>query len=103
MGTESHTFDFVVLATGVYSSLDKFIPQYEGAGTFEGIYAHSVDFKDLSVCKDKHVISVGYGKSAFDCAQLSAKVAEKSTLLFVRRIGRSLAKSWAWCPLNMQR
>jgi len=80
--TESHKFDFVVLATGVYSSLDKFIPQYEGAGSFEGIYAHSVDFKDLNVCKDKHVISVGYGKSAFDCAQLSAKVAEKSTLLF---------------------
>jgi len=79
---ESHTFDFVVLATGVYSSVDKFIPQYEGAEKFEGIYAHSVDFKDLNCCKGKHVISVGFGKSAFDCAQLSAKVAEKSTLLF---------------------
>jgi len=80
--SESHTFDFVVLATGVYSSVDKFIPQYEGAETFEGTYAHSVDFKDLKCCKGKHVITVGYGKSAFDCAQLSARVAEKSTLLF---------------------
>jgi len=43
---------------------------------------HSVDFKDVSKCEGKHVVTVGYGKSAFDCAQFSSKVATKSTLLF---------------------
>lgn len=80
--SESRDFDVVVLATGVYSSTDKFIPEFDGAETFEGQYLHSVDFKNVSACEGKNVISIGYGKSAFDCAQISSTVAEKSTLLF---------------------
>jgi len=79
---ESFTFDYVVIATGVYSSTSKFIPSYQGSETFAGTWLHSVDFKDLNLCKDKRVVTVGYGKSAFDCAQFSSKVASKSTLLF---------------------
>jgi len=78
----SHTFDNVVIATGVYSSTSKFIPEYEGAETFEGTWLHSVDFKDVDMCTGKHVVTVGYGKSAFDCAQFSSRVATQSTLLF---------------------
>merc|ERR1712232_185626 len=78
----SLTFDYVVIATGVYSSTSKYIPQYKGAETFKGTWLHSVDFKDVDVCAGKHVVTVGYGKSAFDCAQFSSKVAAQSTLLF---------------------
>jgi len=82
-GHEVLAFDFVVIATGVYSSTDKFIPQYTGAECrAPGTYLHSVDLKDPSLCKDKHVITVGYGKSAFDCAQIASKLASSSTLLF---------------------
>jgi dimethylaniline monooxygenase (N-oxide forming) len=76
------SFDHIVIATGVYSSTSKYIPQYEGADSFEGTWLHSVDFKDVHLCANKNVVIVGYGKSAFDCAQFSSKVSSKSTLLF---------------------
>merc|ERR1712167_78081 len=75
-------YDLVIVATGVYSSTDKFIPEYPGAEKFEGTWLHSVDLKDIRQCSGKHVITVGAGKSAFDCAQFSAKVATSSTLLY---------------------
>merc|ERR1711998_81211 len=49
---------------------------------FKGQIIHCADYLDLEVAKDKHTISVGYGKSAFDCAQISAKVGKSSTMLF---------------------
>jgi dimethylaniline monooxygenase (N-oxide forming) len=80
--TKEELFDVVIVATGVYSSTDKFIPQYKNADKFQGTIMHSVDFKDIHMCKDKHVVTVGYGKSAFDCAQFSSKTAASSTLLY---------------------
>jgi len=75
-------FDLVVVATGVYGKQDKFIPNWPGSSSFKGQIIHCSDFLDLDITEDKHVISVGYGKSGFDCAQISAQQAKSSTLLF---------------------
>lgn len=75
-------FDLIVVATGVYGKQDKFIPNWDGKDKFQGQIIHCADYLDLSVSNDKHVVSVGYGKSSFDCAQVSAKIGKSSTILF---------------------
>jgi cation diffusion facilitator CzcD-associated flavoprotein CzcO len=75
-------FDLVVVATGVYGKMDKFIPDWSGRDTFKEKVVHASDFLDLKASEGKHVVTVGYGKSAFDCVQISARVARSSTLLF---------------------
>jgi cation diffusion facilitator CzcD-associated flavoprotein CzcO len=81
-GMHTKSFDIVVVATGVYGKQDKYIPNWEGKDKFEGEIIHCADYLDLGVSKGKHVISVGYGKSSFDCAQVSVQVAASSTILF---------------------
>merc|ERR1711953_1475837 len=76
------SFDIVVVATGVYGKQDKFIPNWDGKDKFGGQIIHCADYLDLAVSEGKHVISVGYGKSSFDCAQVSVPVAKSSTILF---------------------
>jgi cation diffusion facilitator CzcD-associated flavoprotein CzcO len=81
-GPHTVKFDLVVVATGVYGKQDKFIPDWDGKGNFEGEILHCADYLDLSISEGKHVVSVGYGKSSFDCAQVSVPVAKSSTILF---------------------
>jgi cation diffusion facilitator CzcD-associated flavoprotein CzcO len=81
-GIHTKSFDIVVVATGVYGKQDKFIPNWDGKETFGGQIIHCADYLDLAVSEGKHVISVGYGKSSFDCAQVSVPVAKSSTILF---------------------
>jgi len=76
------TFDLVIMATGVYGKKDKFIPDWKGKEAFRGELLHCSDYFDASLADGKHVVTVGYGKSAFDCAQISLKGAASSTLLF---------------------
>jgi cation diffusion facilitator CzcD-associated flavoprotein CzcO len=75
-------FGLVVVATGVYGKMDKFIPDWSGRETFKDKILHASDFLDLRVSEGKKVVTVGYGKSAFDCTQISTRVAKSSTLLF---------------------
>jgi len=81
-GQHRAEFDAIVIATGVYGKQDKFIPDWKGANNFAGEIIHASDFLDLSKAEGKHVVSVGYGKSAFDCAQISTGKALSSRLLF---------------------
>jgi len=53
-----------------------------GKDKLEGKIIHCADYLDLNTSDGKHVVSVGYGKSSFDCAQVSVKVAKSSTILF---------------------
>jgi len=75
-------YDLIIIATGVYSQVQKFIPDWKGQDKFEGKVLHSNDYLHSDHASEKNVITVGYGKSAFDCAMISAKVATSSTLLF---------------------
>jgi len=78
----TETYDYVVIATGVYSPANPHIPKAAGMEDTPVEFVHANDFKDIAMAKGKKCVTVGYGKSAFDCAQAAAKVAEKSTLLY---------------------
>jgi ABC-type phosphate/phosphonate transport system substrate-binding protein/NADPH-dependent 2,4-dienoyl-CoA reductase/sulfur reductase-like enzyme len=79
---QSEEFDYLVVATGLYSTLNKIIPTIPGQDDFSGTIVHSCDFTDASVTVDgKHVVVVGGGKSAVDCAVESSRSAASVTLL----------------------
>jgi len=61
-------FDFVVLATGIYSPELRFIPKIEGVEHFKGNIFHSEDTAYIGDRTGKKVVIVGFGKSAQDCA-----------------------------------
>ena len=79
-------FTAVVFASGYYSQKDKCFP--DGLDDLktseEQTYVHSVDFRDPTIVKNKNVVVVGYGKSAFDCAEASVDAGAKKTTLLYR-------------------
>ncbi len=70
----------VVVCNGHHWS--KNYPEYEGA--FTGDTFHSKDYKSSDQLKDKRVLVIGAGNSAFDIASESARVSSKN-FLSVRR------------------
>ncbi|WP_017318691.1 flavin-containing monooxygenase [Mastigocladopsis repens] len=80
---EKHEFDFVLVCNGVFN-IPK-IPSLPGQEEFiasGGRVLHSTEFNDASVIKGKHVIVVGFGKSATDIANFAATQALECTLVF---------------------
>jgi len=73
-------FDFLVVATGMYSSLPH-MPVAPGAEVFEGKILHSCTFTDRRMAAGKRVVVVGGGKSAVDNAVAAAKEGESTVLL----------------------
>jgi len=78
---QEEDFDFVVVATGMYSSNPN-IPQVPGQSEFQGEVYHSCTFTDAKVCEGKKVVVIGGGKSAIDNAVSGAKHGESSTLIY---------------------
>eukprot|EP00966_Prymnesium_polylepis_P117340 2711620-Prymnesium_polylepis.1 len=76
----SEDFDFVVVATGMYS-WPPHIPTAPNMDTFKGEILHSCQFLDASICKDKNVVVVGGGKSSIDCCVAAAKNGAKASSL----------------------
>lgn len=74
------TYKGVVVCNGHHWS--KNYPEYEG--NFTGDYFHSKDYKTPEQLKDKRVLVIGAGNSAFDIASESARVSSKN-FLSVRR------------------
>ena len=77
-------FDFVVLATGIYSPDLKFIPDLKGIQHFRGKTYHSEDTEKIETRKGKKVVVVGYGKSAQDCAMNAYAETGVSPILLLR-------------------
>jgi cation diffusion facilitator CzcD-associated flavoprotein CzcO len=73
-------FDFVAVCNGVFS--EPRLPQIEGRERFAGDVLHSSQLVDPSRVESKHVIVVGAGKSALDCATCTARHARSCTLVF---------------------
>ena len=74
------TFKGVIVCNGHHWS--KNFPRYEGE--FTGDSFHSKDYKSSDQLKDKRVLVIGAGNSAFDIASESARVSSKN-FLSVRR------------------
>jgi len=81
--TTTETFDFLVVATGMYGGASPHMPSFPGKETFGGDVLHSFHFTDRAQAAGKRVVVVGGGKSAVDCAVAAVKGgAEDVTLLF---------------------
>jgi dimethylaniline monooxygenase (N-oxide forming) len=75
-------FDFVIIASGLYSATNQFIPSIPGKESFHGEIVHSCQFYDASLAKGKRVVVIGGGKSAVDIAvEAAIHNASKVTLL----------------------
>ena len=75
-------FDHLVIANGIFS--DPVFPQYEGYADLVrsgGRLVASSQFNSLEDARDKHVLVVGYGKSACDVAAEIGPVAKSTTVV----------------------
>lgn len=77
----------MLIATGVYSRTEPHVPIFPGAEDFVkagGEIVHSVNFNGDRDYSGQHVVTVGYGKSAFDSSLVAKKDygAKSSTILF---------------------
>ncbi|MGW1785262.1 flavin-containing monooxygenase [Streptomyces sp. NPDC002143] len=79
-GTE--LFDRLVVANGVFC--EPAVPQYPGLDEFTAaggrLYA-GTDFHDVEDARDKHVLVVGYGKSACDVTVAISRVAASTDVI----------------------
>jgi dimethylaniline monooxygenase (N-oxide forming) len=75
-------FDYLIVCNGTFSR--PAVPVYEGADLFVaegGRVCHTSEFGALEQARGKHVLVVGYGKSACDLAQATAGVAASTTVV----------------------
>jgi dimethylaniline monooxygenase (N-oxide forming) len=75
-------FDHLVIANGIFS--DPFHPQFEGFADLVragGRMVASSQLTDVASTRGKHVVVVGYGKSACDVAVEVSKVAASTTVV----------------------
>jgi cation diffusion facilitator CzcD-associated flavoprotein CzcO len=78
----TRTFDRVVVANGVFC--EPAIPDYPGRAEFAaagGRLLAGSDFHDVEDARGKHVLVVGYGKSACDVTVALSEVAEDTTVI----------------------
>lgn len=84
--TWKEEFDFLVVATGLYSGANKSVPEISGIGSkFRGDLVHSCDFDDSSLARNKRVVVIGGGKSAVDCAVEASRAGATSVTLVQRK------------------
>jgi dimethylaniline monooxygenase (N-oxide forming) len=72
----------LVIANGVFSK--PYVPDYPGAQHFRsanGRICHASEFVDLEAAHGKHVVVVGYGKSACDIAEAVSDIAASTTVI----------------------
>ena len=69
---EKQTFDYVIVASGHYST--PHIPSFPGIENFPGIVMHAHDLRDPSAYKGQNVLLVGSSYSAEDIALQLVKV-----------------------------
>jgi len=77
---EERRYDHVVLCNGVFS--DPHVPHIGGEERFQGERLHSSELTDRSQLAGKRAIIVGGGKSAYDCATVTADHADSCALVY---------------------
>jgi cation diffusion facilitator CzcD-associated flavoprotein CzcO len=77
-GSTEH-FDRVVVANGVFC--EPAVPAFPGADEFGGRVCAGTEFHDADDARDKHVLIVGYGKSACDVTVPISQVAASTDVI----------------------
>ncbi|WP_405401846.1 NAD(P)-binding domain-containing protein [Paracoccus sp. Ld10] len=95
----SETFDWVVVATGHFSTPN--VPEFEGFGRFNGRIVHAHDFRDACEFTDKDVLIVGTSYSAEDIGSQCWKYGCKSVTVSYRTapMGFNWPDNWQEVPL----
>ncbi len=76
--TNSEEFDYVVVASGHFSTPN--MPQYPGYDTFGGTLLHAHDFRDAAQFADQNVMTIGSSYSAEDIASQCWKYGARSVV-----------------------
>jgi len=80
-GAQREDFDFVVIATGLYSNVPN-KPSFPGEAEFQGDILHNSEVKSHTPLSGRNVAIIGYGKSAADVAFEATTVANDVHLVF---------------------
>jgi dimethylaniline monooxygenase (N-oxide forming) len=81
-GVPAEVFDHLVVANGIFS--DPLVPAFAGADEHAaagGRVLHTSQLTSLDEARDRHVVVVGYGKSACDVAEAVSDVAASTTVV----------------------
>ena len=82
----TETFDYLVVCNGTHSQ--PAMPEFEGVEDFVsqgGCILHTSEFHETEAAEGKHVLVIGYGKSACDVAEAVCEVAA-STVVVARQL-----------------
>ena len=80
-GTSTERYDYVLVATGQYSS-DKTAIALKGRELFKGQVLREWDIADLDMFRDKQLAIVGFGKTAVDLATFAVARGAQVTHIF---------------------
>jgi cation diffusion facilitator CzcD-associated flavoprotein CzcO len=81
-GSSTETVERLVVANGIFS--EPYVPTYDGIGDFEaagGRLIPGTELHDAEEARDKHVLVVGYGKSACDVTVPISAVAASTDVI----------------------
>ena len=95
----SESFDFVVVATGHFSTPN--VPHFDGLDRFNGRVLHAHDFRDAVEFKDKDILIIGTSYSAEDIGSQCWKYGCKSVTVSHRTaaMGYDWPDNWKEVPL----
>lgn len=85
-GGHRSSFDHLIVANGVHSA--PVVPDYPGLNAFQaagGRLGHVSALRDAEIARDKSVVVVGYGQSAWEVAEALSHVADE-TQVVARRL-----------------
>lgn len=88
--TYTETFDYVINATGHFSTPN--VPEFKGFDKYSGRVLHAHDFRDALEFKDKDVMIIGRSYSAEDIGSQCWKYGAKSVTISYR----SAPTEWNW-------
>ncbi len=80
---ETYAFDFVIVCTGTFH--EKYMPSFPGMQTYHdagGTILHSADIRKPGLLSGRHVLVVGFAKSATDIVTQAARLSLSATLLY---------------------
>jgi dimethylaniline monooxygenase (N-oxide forming) len=80
--TETASADYLVVANGIFSY--PLVPEFPGLDDYRaagGRVCHTSQFRDRDDARGKHILVVGYGKSACDLAAAIADVTVRTTVI----------------------
>jgi dimethylaniline monooxygenase (N-oxide forming) len=77
---ETLLFDFLAVCNGVFST--PYLPAVAGRERFAGAVLHSSQLTTPELVRGHHVVVIGAGKSALDCATVAAQHGASCTLIF---------------------